>query len=89
MGKLRSENKSDLLNNLYELCETQDSRAAINGIIIEGSVLVKAYRTTRQIIFTAYFEESLKMTAHQTRGDGSRMKVTTDSAIFSRKWDIF
>ena len=68
MGKLRLENKSDLLNNLYELCETQGSRSAINGVAINGSVPVKIYRTTGQRTFTAYFgkqwKQSLAVSVH-------------------------
>ena len=95
-GKDRSADKADLLDSLYDVCNTQD------GIVVEGPVLVNMNQPTGQRTFKEYFEERLeallqekldhvnrlKMTTHKKRGNGSRKKVT-GTAIMPRRWDIF
>ena len=39
-GKVRSGDKADLLNSLYDGCNTQDTKPTVGGIVVEGPVLV-------------------------------------------------
>ena len=42
-GKVRSEDIADLLNSLYDGCNTQDAKPTVDGIVVEGLVLVNMY----------------------------------------------
>ena len=59
-GKVRSGNKADLLNSLYDGCNTQDTKSTTDGIVVEGTVLVYKYRSTAQKTFKEYSEERLE-----------------------------
>ena len=59
-GKVRCGNKADLLNSLYDGCNTQDTKSTIDGIVVEGTVLVYKYRSTGQRTFKEYSEERLE-----------------------------
>ena len=56
-GKDQSGDKADLLDSLYEGCNTQDTKPTVDGIVVEGSVLVNMYWPTGQRTFMEYFEE--------------------------------
>ena len=42
-GKVQSGDKADLLDSLYEGLNTQDTKPTVDGIVVEGSVLVNIY----------------------------------------------
>ena len=42
-GKVQSGDKADLLDSLYEGCNTQDTKPTVDGIVVEDSVLVNMY----------------------------------------------
>ena len=59
-GKVRSGDKADLLDSLYDRCNTQDTKPTVDGIVVEGPVLVNMCRPTGQRSFKEYFEERLE-----------------------------
>ena len=59
-GKVRSGYKVDLLDSLYDGCNTQDTKPTVDGIVVEGPVLVNRYRHTGLRTFKEYFEERLE-----------------------------
>ena len=42
-GKVLSGDKTDLLNSLYDRCNTQDIKPTVDGIVVEGPVLTNLY----------------------------------------------
>ena len=43
-GKVWSGNEADLLNSLYDRCNTQDTKPTVDGIVVGGPVVVNMYR---------------------------------------------
>ena len=58
-GKLLSGDKTDLLDSLYDGCNTQDSKPIVDGIAVEGPVLINMYQPTGQRK-EEYFKEKLE-----------------------------
>ena len=76
VGKVQSGDKTDLLDSLYDGCNTQDTKSTVDGIVFEGNM----YRPTGQITFKEYFEERLEPSLQEKLVHVNRLDVV---------WDIY
>ena len=79
-GKVWSGDKVDLLDSLYNRCNTQDAKPTVDGIVVEGPVLVTMYGPAGQRTFKEYFEERLEPFLHEKLVHVNRLDVV---------WDIY
>ena len=74
-GKVWSGDKADLLDSLYDKCNTQDIKPTNDGIVVEGPVLTNLYQPVGQRTFKEYFEERLELFLHEKLVHVNRLDV--------------
>ena len=82
-GKVLSEDKADLLDSLYNRCNTQDTKPTVDGIVVQFPVPVNMYRPAGQRTFKGYFEERLKPFLHEKLVHVNRLDEVWDIYLVS------
>ena len=58
--KARSRDKADLVDSLYDVCNTLDKQPTVDDIVVEDLALINMYQPTGQRTFKEQFEEKMK-----------------------------
>ena len=83
-GNVLSGDKTDLLDSLYDRCNTQDIKPTVDGIVVEGPVLANLYQPAGQRTFKEYFEERLEPFLHERLVHVNRLNRVWDICIENR-----